>query len=148
MIHNLHVIERQLHESILEHLGQFPAVALLGSRQVGKTTLAELICRQRPGCIYLDLESTADRNKLVDPESYLARFEDKLVILDEVQRAEQQFDVPPRQRNDSRGASPLSGCTGSLPPGCREIQKPSAAAKASSLALSGSATNRAGSMMT
>ena len=91
MIHNLHVIKRQLHESILEHLGQFPAVALLGSRQVGKTTLAELICRQRPGCIYLDLESTSDRNKLVDPESYLARFEDKLVILDEVQRLPEIF---------------------------------------------------------
>jgi len=86
MIHKLHMIERQLHPSILEHLAHFPAVALLGARQVGKTTLAEVICGQHPGCIYLDLESPIDRNKLVDPEAYLARFEDKLVILDEVQR--------------------------------------------------------------
>ena len=80
------MIERQLHGAVLEHLGQFPAVALLGARQVGKTTLAEAICSQYPGCIYLDLESIADRNKLSDPEAYLARFDDRLVILDEVQR--------------------------------------------------------------
>lgn len=86
MIHNLRMIKRRLHELIIDHLAQFPAVALLGARQVGKTTLAEAICAQHPGCIYLDLESIGDRNKLVDPEAYLARIEDNLVILDEVQR--------------------------------------------------------------
>jgi len=80
------MIERQLHPSLLEHLHQFPAVALLGPRQAGKTTLAESIRANHPGCIYLDLESPGDRNKLADPEAYLSAFEDRLVILDEVQR--------------------------------------------------------------
>jgi hypothetical protein len=46
---------------------------------------------QHPGCIYLDLESPSDRSKLVDPEAYLARVEDRLVILDEVQRLPDLF---------------------------------------------------------
>ena len=61
-------------------------MALLGPRQVGKTTLALDIGATRPS-IYLDLESDADRAKLTDPELYLGQHEDELVILDEVQRA-------------------------------------------------------------
>ncbi|MDP2751754.1 MAG: ATP-binding protein [Rhodocyclaceae bacterium] len=85
------MITRQLTSSLLEHLEQFPAVALLGARQVGKTTLSEIICAQHPGCIYLDLESPNDRNKLIDPEAYLVRFENHLVILDEIQRQPNLF---------------------------------------------------------
>jgi predicted AAA+ superfamily ATPase len=85
-MYDLHVINRQLTPRLIEHLAQFPAVALLGPRQAGKTTLAEMLAAQRPGCVYLDLESPADRSKLQDAEAYLARIEDKLVILDEVQR--------------------------------------------------------------
>ncbi|OOG20501.1 ATPase [Thioalkalivibrio denitrificans] len=85
------MIERRLHGSVLEHLQQFPAVALLGPRQAGKTTLAEMIRADKPDSVYLDLESPADRAKLIDPESYLARFEDELVILDEVQRVPELF---------------------------------------------------------
>jgi len=60
-------------------------VALLGPRQVGKTTLALEIAETRPS-IYLDLESAADRSRLSDPELYLADHENELVILDEVHR--------------------------------------------------------------
>jgi predicted AAA+ superfamily ATPase len=67
-----------------------PAVALLGPRQVGKTTLALTIGEHRPS-IYLDLESDADRAKLAEPELYLAQHEDKLVILDEVHRLPNLF---------------------------------------------------------
>jgi len=67
-----------------------PAVALLGPRQVGKTTLALALARER-SAIYLDLESEADRAKLAEPELYLAQHADKLVILDEVQRVPQLF---------------------------------------------------------
>lgn len=70
---------------MLERLDEVPAVALLGPRQVGKTTLAQEIGDLRPS-IYLDLESDADRAKLADPELYLGSHEDKLVILDEVHR--------------------------------------------------------------
>ena len=59
-------------------------MALVGPRQVGKTTLAQLIAGHRKG-VYLDLESSEDRGKLSDPAHYLSAHEDKLVILDEIQ---------------------------------------------------------------
>lgn len=67
-----------------------PAVALLGPRQAGKTTLALDVARTRPS-IYLDLESEADRAKLAEPELYLAHHANELVILDEIQRLPQLF---------------------------------------------------------
>ncbi len=67
-------------------------MALLGPRQVGKTTLALEIAEQQPS-IYLDLESESDRARLSDPELYLAQHEDKLVILDEVHRLPGLFQV-------------------------------------------------------
>jgi predicted AAA+ superfamily ATPase len=70
-----------------------PAVALLGPRQAGKTTLALELARGRPS-VYLDLESEADRAKLADPELYLAQHEDKLVVLDEIQRTPELFGHP------------------------------------------------------
>jgi predicted AAA+ superfamily ATPase len=84
------MIERDLKPRLLEALENSPAVALLGPRQVGKTTLAQEIGDSRPS-IYLDLESSADRAKLTDPESYLSSHEDELVILDEVHRAPELF---------------------------------------------------------
>ena len=85
------MIKRRLHTRLNDLLDQSPAVALLGPRQVGKTTLALEIAKQRPSTIYLDLESDADRAKLTDPELYLAEHEDKLVILDEVHRVPNLF---------------------------------------------------------
>jgi uncharacterized protein len=79
------MIARRLQNTLEQLLDNNPAVALLGSRQVGKTTLALALAKQRP-IIYLDLESTADQAKLQDAELYLAEHQDKLVILDEVQR--------------------------------------------------------------
>lgn len=79
------MITRRITPDVLELLDSSPAVALLGPRQVGKTTLALQIAETRPS-IYLDLESDADRAKLAEPELYLASHEDKLVILDEVHR--------------------------------------------------------------
>ncbi len=77
---------------VLARLKQFPAVALLGPRQVGKTTLAEHIAEERAS-IYLDLECAADREKLGDAALYLSVREDKLVILDDVQRAPELFQA-------------------------------------------------------
>ena len=86
------MINRRLQLEILELLGLFPAVALLGPRQVGKTTLAQNLA-QDLSCIYLDLESPSDRNKLTDPEHYLSSHQDKLVILDEVHRVPELFQT-------------------------------------------------------
>lgn len=79
------MIPRNLFPAINTALVESPAVALLGPRQAGKTTLALEVAKER-SAIYLDLESEADRAKLVEPELYLAQHADKLVVLDEVQR--------------------------------------------------------------
>lgn len=84
------MIKRRITTELFELLDTSPAVALIGPRQVGKTTLALEIAAQRPS-IYLDLESDADRAKLAEPELYLAGHEDKLVILDEVHRLPDLF---------------------------------------------------------
>lgn len=84
------MIQRHLQPQLISLLADYPAVALLGPRQVGKTTLA-LEVADSVSSIYLDLESVADRAKLADPELYLADHEDKLVILDEVHRVPELF---------------------------------------------------------
>jgi predicted AAA+ superfamily ATPase len=84
------MILRRLLPSLTTALAEVPAVALLGPRQAGKTTLA-LEAARTMRAIYLDLESDADRAKLSEPESYLAQHEDELVILDEIQRTPQLF---------------------------------------------------------
>ena len=66
-------------------LEQFPAVALLGPRQVGKTTLALQLAATTPS-LYLDLEASADLARISEPSLFLQRHANKLVILDEVQR--------------------------------------------------------------
>ncbi len=86
------MIPRRKTRIVLARLDQFPAVALLGPRQVGKTTLAGQIAEERP-CVYLDLENPADREKLADAALYLSAHADKLVILDEVQRAPELFQT-------------------------------------------------------
>lgn len=80
-------------QSVLEGaLGRQAAVALIGPRQVGKTTLAHAVASERPS-VYLDLESTTDRAKLAEPELFLALHEDKLVILDEIHRVQELFSA-------------------------------------------------------
>ncbi|WP_425041378.1 ATP-binding protein [Primorskyibacter sp. S187A] len=59
-------------------------VVLLGPRQVGKTTLAQDIAETREA-IYLDMERTADRQILEEPDLYLDAQMGKLVVIDEVQ---------------------------------------------------------------
>jgi predicted AAA+ superfamily ATPase len=72
-----------------------PVVALLGPRQVGKTTLALEIAGKRleKKWAYLDLELESDRSKLTDAESYLKGFEGRLLIIDEVQRRPELFPL-------------------------------------------------------
>jgi len=86
------MLDRRLHPHVLEALDEVPAIVLLGPRQSGKTTLADQVARERQA-VYLDLESPADRRRLSDPELFLARHADELVILDEVQRIPDLFEV-------------------------------------------------------
>jgi predicted AAA+ superfamily ATPase len=84
------MIERRIYKNLLDAVSDNPAVALLGPRQVGKTTLALEAGKTRLS-LYLDLESASDRAKLSDPERYLTEHEDELVILDEVHRTPELF---------------------------------------------------------
>ena len=84
------MLPRRLEATVADRLSHLPAVALLGPRQAGKTTLAHAIAAGRKS-VYLDLESPLDREKLADPVFYLSEHEDDLVILDEVQRMPDLF---------------------------------------------------------
>ena len=84
------MIKRRLEEKITEALQRSPSVALLGPRQVGKTTLALNISGTMPS-VYLDLENRLDILKVKDIEAFHADNSDKLIILDEIQRLPEVF---------------------------------------------------------
>lgn len=86
------MFERKIMPSLREDLANYPAVALLGPRQAGKTTVAHELAQQSDN-VYLDLESELDRAKLASPELYLAERLDRLVVLDEVHRVPGLFPV-------------------------------------------------------
>lgn len=86
------MITRSVSDQLSDAIACSPAVALLGPRQVGKTTLA-LEIGQRYDALYLDLESAQDLAKLAQPELYLQDHQDRLVILDEVHRAPGLFPI-------------------------------------------------------
>jgi hypothetical protein len=86
------MINRRILPFVESALTRQAAVALIGPRQVGKTTIAFLIKEQR-SCLYLDLENPADRQKLSEPALFLAQYEDELVILDEIHRVPDLFPV-------------------------------------------------------
>lgn len=84
------IVKRTLASELGTALAENPAVVLLGPRQVGKTTLALDIAADRTS-LYLDLERPSDLAKLADPELFLSRQLDKLVVLDEVHRLPELF---------------------------------------------------------
>ncbi|MCX5691800.1 MAG: ATP-binding protein, partial [Planctomycetota bacterium] len=86
------MLDRIATHEIRLRLSQFPAVAIIGPRQVGKTTLALQLAQGLP-TTYLDLERPSDRAKLADPELFLEGQPAGLTILDEVHRAPELFQV-------------------------------------------------------
>jgi uncharacterized protein len=88
------IVPRQIQPEVSRLLEQFPAVAILGPRQVGKTTLAMALAEAlREEALYLDLELPSDRAKLTEPELYLKQHENRLVILDEIHRLPGIFET-------------------------------------------------------
>jgi uncharacterized protein len=82
-----------------------PCVAILGPRQVGKTTLARTIADQRGDqAVYLDLENPADRARLGDAGAYLSERADKLIVLDEIHRVPELFATLRGQVDERRRA--------------------------------------------
>ena len=86
-------IERAIQADIEKALTWFPAVALLGPRQCGKSTLAKHIIAGKENAVYLDLQREEDRRKLEQPDLYLEEHRDSLVCLDEVQLRPTLFPV-------------------------------------------------------
>ena len=86
------MIDRQESRQILDLLASFPAVAILGPRQVGKTTLARALTGHIKSA-YLDLENPEDRQTLSDPVPYLAANANQLIVIDEIQKAPDLFSA-------------------------------------------------------
>ena len=87
------MIPRFFQPQLANLLTRFPAVALLGPRQVGKTTLALQLIEKKPKSIYLDLELPSDLAKLSDAEDYFSRHQGHLLVLDEIQRKPDLFPI-------------------------------------------------------
>jgi predicted AAA+ superfamily ATPase len=79
------MLTRQLFPVLEKRLQQQPAVAILGPRQIGKTTLANVIAANSPTALFLDLERESDRVQLTNAEQFFPRHRDRLIVLDEVQ---------------------------------------------------------------
>ncbi len=89
------MIPRKLAFSIKDSVNLFPVCAIIGSRQVGKTTLAKAIGEEVfPGqYVLLDLENPQDLNRLIEPQIYFARHRNQLIIIDEIQRKPDLFSL-------------------------------------------------------
>ncbi len=85
--------QRLINPRLSDLLAQFPAVALLGPRQTGKTTLAFAQKGLHPNALYLDLELPSVQRQLDDPEAFFMAHPNQLVILDEVQRLPGVFSI-------------------------------------------------------
>lgn len=95
-------IHRNLTKDIQRRLREMPAVAILGPRQCGKSTLAKRIVSRVENSLYLDMEKTSDLNKLRDPEAFFDLNRGRLICLDEIQRVPELFS-PLRSIIDEQG---------------------------------------------
>ena len=86
-------IQRNITSKVEKCLQNFPAVALIGSRQCGKTTLAKYILEKNPNSLYLNLENPDDLSKLEQPTLFFYQYSDRLICLDEIQRKPEIFSV-------------------------------------------------------
>ena len=86
------MIPRHIYYSVENALRYQAAVALIGPRQVGKTTLALQIGKDK-NALYLDLENSEDRAKLASPVLFFENAEDRLIILDEIHRVPELFQT-------------------------------------------------------
>jgi len=87
------LVNRYLTAEIERRLKNNPAVAILGPRQCGKTTLAGQIVNRMDRAVYLDLEHPGDLAKLDDPLAFFGLHTGDLVCLDEIQRAPEIFSI-------------------------------------------------------
>lgn len=97
------MIRRETLELVKARLARFDSVALIGPRQVGKTTLARAIVQEwAAGAKYLDLESPMDRRLLDDPVAYFSAYSEQLIVLDEIHRVPEIFQILRGQIDERR----------------------------------------------
>jgi predicted AAA+ superfamily ATPase len=97
------MIRRETLELVKARLARFDSVALIGPRQVGKTTLARAIVQEwAAGAKYLDLENPMDRRLLDDPVAYFSAYSEQLIVLDEIHRVPEIFQILRGQIDERR----------------------------------------------
>lgn len=89
----LNYIERHISSTLKEYAQIFPAIAILGPRQCGKSTLIKEYIKNKKNALYLDLERESEREKLRNPEQFFAYNQDRQFCLDEIQRVPQLFET-------------------------------------------------------
>lgn len=89
------ILKRSLIDWVLEDLTEYPAVGILGPRQVGKTTFVKTLSEHYSAkkIEYLDLQLPSTQVRLTDPEGYLNERKDRLIVLDEIQLRPKLFGV-------------------------------------------------------
>lgn len=88
------MFDRYLSATLHKSLSYFPAVAVMGPRQVGKTTLVKtLLANYEKEVVYLDLEYFADQRRLQEPDLFFQANQDKVVVLGEIQRMPELFPL-------------------------------------------------------
>lgn len=78
-------VQRIIAKELQKRMDFYPAIAILGPRQVGKTTLAKEIAAKRSNALFLDLETEKDRSILRNPGLFLQQHRDRFIVMDEVQ---------------------------------------------------------------
>lgn len=87
------MIDRSIEAFVKENLSIFPAVAILGPRQCGKSTLVKMLYQNSDAYLYLDLQNLDDLNKLREPMLFFQANPDVTICLDEIQLVPELFSV-------------------------------------------------------
>lgn len=87
------LIKRDLQLFVNENLSVFPAVAILGPRQCGKSTLVRMLYQDTDNYLYLDLQNPDDLNKLNEPGLFFRTNQHLTICLDEIQMVPELFSV-------------------------------------------------------
>jgi len=78
-------IQRNKENEILKYFNDIPVTAIIGARQVGKSTLAKQLLKIKKEVIYLDLEVKADKQLLEEPIQFFNINKSKIICIDEIQ---------------------------------------------------------------
>ena len=78
-------ITRLLQAEIEQQQKNIPVIAIIGARQVGKSTLAKQLIAKNSNVVFLDMELASDRQLINETESFLTLNKGKTICIDEIQ---------------------------------------------------------------